>query len=79
MSTLTGKQTAKLNDALDDAFDSVDALDDFLWEMLDKKLQNLAIASGTLTVEGGPTVPLPPSPSAIARADVGTITRTSLV
>ena len=45
MPTLSGKQTGKLNDALDDAFDSVDALDDFLWEMLDKRLHNLAIAS----------------------------------
>src|SRR3989442_14756799 len=39
----------------------------------------LATASGTLTVVGGPTVPLPPAPSAIARADIGTITRTPLV
>src|SRR3989449_9587310 len=38
----------------------------------------LAIASGTLTVVGGPTVSLPPAPSAIARADVGNITRTPL-
>ena len=45
MPTLSGKQTGKLNGALDDAFDSVDALDDFLWEMLDKRLHNLAIAS----------------------------------
>jgi len=38
----------------------------------------LATASGMLTVIGGPTIPLPPAPAAIARADVGTITRTPL-
>ena len=50
MPTLGGKQTGKLNDALDDAFDSVDILDDFLWEMLDKRLHNLAIASDARTL-----------------------------
>ena len=38
----------------------------------------LAIASGTLAVVGGPTIPLPPAPAAIARADFGIITRTPL-
>jgi hypothetical protein len=36
----------------------------------------LAIASGTLTVTGGSTIPLPPAPAAIARAELGTITQT---
>src|SRR3989441_7601960 len=36
----------------------------------------LATASGTLAVVGGPTIPLLPAPVAIARADVGIITRT---
>src|SRR5262249_42569385 len=40
----------KLNDALDDVFDSVDALDEFLWEMLSKKLHNLAIVSDARTL-----------------------------
>src|SRR5712664_3424635 len=38
----------------------------------------LATASGTMTVMGGATIPLPPTPSAIARADVGTMTRIQL-
>ena len=38
----------------------------------------LATASGTLAVVGGPTIPLPPAPAAIARADFGIITRTPL-
>src|SRR5205807_9758524 len=38
----------------------------------------LATASGTLVVVGGPTIPLPPAPAAIARADFGVITRTPL-
>src|SRR5437660_685972 len=38
----------------------------------------LAIASGMMTVMGGPTVPLAPTPAAIARADVGTMTRIPL-
>jgi len=38
----------------------------------------LATASGTLTVMGGATIPLPPAPAAIARADVGTVTRIQL-
>src|SRR5436309_1634710 len=41
-------------------------------------LMRLATASVMLTVIGGPTIPLPPAPAAIARADVGTITRTPL-
>src|SRR6266581_2001774 len=32
-----------------------------------------AIASGTITVQNGPTIPLPPSPAAIAKVDFGTI------
>jgi hypothetical protein len=42
MATLSGKQSRKLNEALDDAFDSVEALDEFLWGMLDKRLHNVA-------------------------------------
>ena len=42
MPTLSGKQSRKLNEALDDAFDSVEALDEFLWGMLDKRLHNVA-------------------------------------
>jgi len=38
----------------------------------------LATASGMMTVMGGPTIPLPPTPAAIARADVGTMTRIPL-
>jgi len=38
----------------------------------------LATASGTITVMGGATIPLPPAPAAIARADVGTVTRIPL-
>ena len=38
----------------------------------------LATASGTLTVMGGATIPLPPAPAAIARADLGTVTRIPL-
>jgi hypothetical protein len=38
----------------------------------------LATASGTMTVTGGATIPLPPTPAAIARADVGTVTRIPL-
>ncbi len=38
----------------------------------------LATASGTMTVMGGATIPLPPAPAAIARADVGTVTRIPL-
>jgi hypothetical protein len=42
MPTLSGKQSRKLNEALDDAFDGIEALDEFLWEMLDKRLHNVA-------------------------------------
>jgi len=38
----------------------------------------LATASGTLVVVGGPTIPLPAAPAAIARAEFGIITRTPL-
>jgi hypothetical protein len=38
----------------------------------------LATASGTITVMGGATIPLPPAPAAIARADLGTVTRIPL-
>ena len=38
----------------------------------------LATASGTMTVMGGATIPLPTAPAAIARADVGTVTRIPL-
>jgi hypothetical protein len=38
----------------------------------------LASASGTMTLMGGTTIPLPPTPAAIARADVGTVTRIQL-
>src|SRR6266436_1771698 len=38
----------------------------------------LATASGTLTVMGGATIPLPPAPAAIARADLVTVTRIPL-
>ena len=38
----------------------------------------LATASGTLTVMGGATIPLPPAPAAIARADLGTVIRIPL-
>jgi hypothetical protein len=38
----------------------------------------LATASGTMTVMGGATIALPPTPAAIARADVGTVTRIPL-
>jgi hypothetical protein len=42
MPTLSGKQSRSLSEALDDAFDSVEALDEFLWEMLGKRLHNVA-------------------------------------
>jgi hypothetical protein len=33
MPTLSGALTRKLNEALDEAFDGPEALDEFLWEM----------------------------------------------
>jgi hypothetical protein len=39
-----------LSQALDDAFDSVDALDEFLWEMLGKRLHNVAYGGNARTL-----------------------------
>jgi hypothetical protein len=49
---------------------------DFSLAMHLSSQMRFAIASGTLTVTGGPTIPLPPAPAAIARAELGTITQT---
>jgi hypothetical protein len=50
MPTLNGAQSRKLSEALDDAFDSVDALDEFLWEMLDQRLHNVAYGGNARTL-----------------------------
>lgn len=42
MPTLSGKLSKRLNEALDDAFDSPEALDEFLFEMLGKRLHNVS-------------------------------------
>jgi hypothetical protein len=42
MPTLSGRLSRRLNEALDDAFDSPEALDEFLFEMLDKRLHNVS-------------------------------------
>src|SRR5205807_724307 len=39
----------------------------------------VATASGMLTIAGGPTIPLPPDPAAIARANIGTVTKIPLL
>jgi hypothetical protein len=49
---------------------------DFSLAMHLSSQMRLAIASGTLTVTGGSTIPLPPTPAAIARAELGTIAQT---
>jgi hypothetical protein len=41
MPTLSGKQTGRLSEALRDAFVNVDALEEFLDVMLEKRLENI--------------------------------------
>src|SRR6266567_3194384 len=42
MPTLSGRLSRRLNEALDDAFDGPEALDEFLFEMLGKRLHNVS-------------------------------------
>ena len=77
--TATDPLTGMLNPIVRTTMESRVQFNGFSFFLHVSSQMRLAIASGTLTVVGGPTVPLPPTPSAIARADIGTITRTPLV
>ena len=44
MPTLSGRETGKLSEGLRDAFDN-DALEEFLYTMLDKRLADISLAS----------------------------------
>ncbi len=77
--TATDPLTGMLNPIVRTTMESRVQFNGFSFFLQVSSQMRLAIASGTLTVVGGPTIPLPPAPSAIARADIGTITRTPLV
>jgi len=76
--TATDPLTGMLNPLVHTTMESRVQFNGFSFFLQISSQMRLAIASATLTVVGGPTVPLPPAPSAIARAEIGTITRTPL-
>ena len=74
--TATNPLTGTLNPIVRTTVDNRVQFGDFSLSMHLSTQMRLALASGTLTVTGGPTIPLPPSPAAIARAELGTLTHT---